>query len=107
MDVILSGVIYLVLPGISNVNWSNLVSAIEFQGPKPWMGVLFWSTFLTSILFYLFGVSMLLLRIVASVFRLINKLDRWFQIYQYPIRLVTVAMVIIETIGFVTYGLFS
>ena len=105
MDLVLSGVIYLVLPGITNVNWNNLVSAIQFQGPKPWMGILFWSTFLTSILFYLFVISMLLLRIITPIARLFNRLDKWFAIYRYPVRLVTIAMVIIETTGFIIYGL--
>lgn len=105
MDVILSGVIYLVLPGISNVNWNNLISAIQLRGPEPWMGILFWSTFLTSILFYLFVMSILLLRIIASLAPVFNKLNQWFAIYRHPIRLVTIAMVIIETIAFAVFGL--
>jgi hypothetical protein len=104
MDVLLSAVIYLVLPGISNVNWNNLIQAIQFEGPEPWMGILFWSTFLTSILFYLFVISILLLRIITSFAALFNRLNEWFAIYQHPVRLVTIAMVITETIAFAIFG---
>jgi hypothetical protein len=105
MDILLSGLIYLALPGISNVNWNKLISAMQFEGPEPWIGILFWSTFLTSILFYLFVVSILLLRISFRVVVLFNKLDDWFAVYRYPIRLVTFAMVIVETLVFVIFGI--
>ena len=97
-------VVGTLLPGISNVNWNNLILAIQFKGPEPWMGILFWSTFLTSILFYLFVISILLLRIIASLATLFNRLDEWFAIYQHPIRLVTIAMVVIETAAFAIFA---
>ncbi|MEW6129601.1 MAG: hypothetical protein AB1757_21350 [Acidobacteriota bacterium] len=104
-DLLLSGLIYLVLPGISNVNWVNLISAIKFQGSEPWIGILFWSTFFTSFLFYLFVIAVLLLRLIAPLVKFVNKLDDWFALYQHPVRLITVAMIFVETVGFVIYGL--
>jgi hypothetical protein len=97
LDLILSGLIYVVLPGISDVDWRAFVLAVQFAGPLPWMGILFWGTFFTSLLFYLFVAAMLILRILAPVARLVDMLDNLFAVYRHPVRLITLAMVSVET----------
>lgn len=106
LDLLLSALIYLVLPGISNVNWTTLLAAIRFKGPEPWMGILFWSTFLTSFLFYLFVASIFFIRIVVPLGPIFNALDRWFTIYRRPMRLITVSMVFVETAVFIGVSVF-
>lgn len=106
LDLVLSAFLYLVLPGIAGIHWNILFLAARFDGPHPWMGILFWSTFFTSLLFYLFVASMLLLRAALPAIRLLNKMDRWFALYEHPVRLITVAMVVLETAGFLIWALF-
>jgi hypothetical protein len=106
LDLLLSALIYLVLPGISNVNWTTLLAAIRFKGSEPWMGILFWSTFLTSFLFYLFVASIFFIRIMVQLGPIFNALDRWFTIYRRPMRLITVSMVFVETAVFIGVSVF-
>ena len=66
LDLILSAAIFLVLP---LVLWEipDFLQAIRFQGPRPCLGILFWSTFSTSVVFYLFVASSLLARPLAHL----------------------------------------
>jgi hypothetical protein len=96
LDLILSAFLYLLLPGIAGIHWSDLLLAAQFQGPHPWMGILFWGTFFTSLLFYLFVASMLLVRVVLPGFRVLNRIERWFDIDQHPMSFITTAMVVVE-----------
>jgi hypothetical protein len=105
LDLVLSGLIYLVLPEISAVNWSAFGLAIQFEGPSPWMGILFWSTFFTSFLFYLFVVTMLMLRLLYRFTLFVAMLDKWFAVYRHPLRLITAAGVILETVIFLFFAL--
>ncbi len=100
LDLILSAFFYLVLPGIAGIHWSILFLAAKFGGPHPWMGILFWSTFFTSLLFYLFVASMLLIRMMLPLMKLLNRLDRWFSLYDHPMRLITIAMIGVESTAF-------
>lgn len=106
LDLILSALLYLVLPGIAGIHWNTLLFAAGFNGPHAWMGILFWSTFFTSLLFYLFVASMLLLRITAPLIKILNKMDKWFALYDHPVRLITVAMVVSETAAFLILGFY-
>lgn len=101
LDLVLSALIYMIMPWISGLDWHVFSLAVRFEGPMPWIGILFWSTFFTSFLFYLFVASILLVRCIEPLARLLNVIDPWFKLYQHPVRLITVAMVIVETIGFV------
>jgi hypothetical protein len=58
----------------------------------------------TSILFYLFVISVLLVRIVGALAPFFNKLDELFTIYR-RVRLVTLSMVIVETVVFIVVAL--
>lgn len=107
LDLILSAFFYLVLPGIAGIHWSVLFLAAKFGGPHPWMGILFWSTFFTSLLFYLFVLAMLLIRIVLPTFKVLDVLDNWFSLYDHPMRLITFAMILVESAVCLTWLIFA
>lgn len=101
VDLALSGMAFLVLPGIADQDPMALFEAIWFRGPQPWLGVLFWSTLATSALFYAFVAAALLIRILTPVFALIRPLDSWFSIYDHPVRLITMALIVVESAIFI------
>jgi hypothetical protein len=104
LDLVLSALIYLIMPWIAGIDWHVFSQAVRLEGPMPWIGILFWSTFFTSLLFYLFIASLLLVRCIEPLARLINVIDSWFRLYENPVLLITVAMIIVSTIGFVIIG---
>jgi len=59
-DFLLSALIFLAIP-ISTGNADIFFESILFKGDIPWLGLLFWSTFFTSIVFwfYLFSIGFL------------------------------------------------
>lgn len=100
LDLVLSAAIYLVLPGIADQNLQLLRDGILLKGQMPWLGILFWSTFATSVLFYLFVLAVLLLKILMPFLRMLEGLDQWFSLYRHPARLVAISMVLIVTFTF-------
>ena len=47
-------------PALPLVQWPEILTfgdAVRFQGERPWLGILFWTTFSTSVMFYLFVVA--------------------------------------------------
>jgi hypothetical protein len=99
LDFALSAAIFFVLPGIAHQDLDSMLQGILFAGPLQWTGILFWSTFATSLLFILFVAAVLVLRIVIPVVRSVATLDRMFPVYTHPVRLVAIVMVILLTIG--------
>ena len=72
-------------------------NAIVFSGDRPWLGILFWTTFSTSVLFYAFLLSALLARPVARAARALRiPLDA----SRDPVGAVTAALVVLVTLGF-------
>jgi len=64
-DLALSAVIYLALP---IATWSlDIFPAVRFRGPKPWLGILFWSTFSTSFMLYGFTIFALLFKFLKPL----------------------------------------
>lgn len=63
IDFFASGILFLMIP-FSTGNFNVFVDAIFFKGDSPWFGILFWSTYATSILFYLYIFSISVLVIV-------------------------------------------
>jgi len=53
LDLVMSAVIFLAIP-LSTDNLDIFFDSMWFKGEKPWLGILFWSTFSTSILFWAF-----------------------------------------------------
>lgn len=101
LDLLLSVAIFFILPGIADQNLDALLQGIVFKGPVPWTGILFWSTFATSLIFYLFVAAVLILKLLMPVFATAQSFDRWFPIYDHPVRLVAMVMVILMTAIFV------
>jgi hypothetical protein len=59
LDLVASAGIFLFLPAVVgelNTFWD----AVFLHGDRPWLGILFWSTFGTSVLFYLFVAAVFL-----------------------------------------------
>src|ERR1019366_5193963 len=52
VDLIASAAVYLALPELANESFSTLWDGIWLRGSQPWLGILFWSTFATSAVFY-------------------------------------------------------
>jgi hypothetical protein len=93
------------MPAIVRQEVSVLFEGIKFQGQYPWLGILFWSTFATSALFYLFFVGIVLMRIAEAICRILTWLDKsLLQLRDRPVRAVTMAMILVETGGFVIWG---
>jgi hypothetical protein len=70
LDLAASSALILVIPVCTRSY--EIFPAIWFSGEKPWLGIFFWSTFTTSIIFYLFVVSSLLLIIIEPFRRLLG-----------------------------------
>jgi hypothetical protein len=100
VDLIASAAVYLALPELANESFSTLWDGIWLRGSQPWLGILFWSTFATSAVFYVFVLAVLLLKVLTPVVRTINFLDNWLSLYEHPARFLSVSTIIIITIGF-------
>lgn len=97
LDLVLSGVIYLVLPLIANQDLRVLMDALRFRGSMPWMGILFWTTFSTSAFFYLFVISVLTRKLLTPITRLLPK---WIDVENHPAGTVACAMGAVCTVAF-------
>lgn len=107
LDFILSGIIYLVLPLALWPQILEFQDAWRFQGERSWLGLMFWTTFSTSFIFYLFVASALLvrpLRALAIGFRGIGKL---FDLEKHPVRCLSVAMAVVVTLIFGGVGVWE
>lgn len=101
-DIFLSAVIFLAIP-LSTGNLDVFLDAMWFKGDHPWLGVLFWSTFSTSIIFWLFLLSVFVLTILQKILKYYVKLNVALPIDKKPITcLYVVAVVVIIPFMFVT-----
>jgi len=85
LDILLSALIFLAIPFFT-LNLRIFIDAIFFSGERPWLGILFWSTFFTSIIFYLYISSIFSILIFQIIIKQYNKLDGILPIKQKPIR---------------------
>lgn len=105
-DIVLSAGIYLILPLFVGQNLSELLLAITFRGPDPWMGILFWSTFSTSLLFYLFVLAVVVSHFVRPiVFRIFGVLRIFDNYDDHPALLIGLAVDGILVVFYIAYGL--
>jgi hypothetical protein len=104
LDIVLSLLIFLVLPVIL---WQApaFLEAALFRGDRPWLGILFWSTFSTSVLFYLFVVAALLVRPLAALAKAFSWLSRPFNLEAHPVRCMAIAMALVVTVAFLAGGI--
>ena len=103
-DLVASASIYLILPTVLYPEIREYVDAVQFRGDRPWLGILFWTTFSTSILFYLFVAAALLARPLAAVLGLFGWISRPFDLEAHPARCLGVAMALVATTGFLAGG---
>ena len=92
-DILLSAVIFLVIP-LSTGNLDVFLDAMLFKGDHPWLGVLFWSTFSTSIIFWLFLLSVFVLTILQKILKYYVKLNVALPIDKKPITCLYVTAVV-------------
>jgi hypothetical protein len=99
LDSILSAGIYMVLPELAHQDLNILWQGIAFKGPQPWLGILFWSTFLTSLMFYGFLASVVLLNLCRPLIRCLNFFFEKISIERYPVAALTLSALFLWTIG--------
>ncbi len=106
-DIIISGLIYIALPVIAGQDLYHLWQAVFFEGPTPYLGILFWSTFTTSAVFYIFVASSWILYILSPFLNYLNSASIFFGFLNHPIRAITGGMIILITIIFLAAAPFS
>ena len=79
-----------------------LWEAIFFEGDRPWLGILFWSTFSTSVVFYLFVIAAVLVRLFAALARFFGWATSPLQAH--PVLCIAIAMALVVTVGFAGVG---
>ena len=84
-DFLLSAFIFLSIP-LSTGNFYIFRESIFFSGDCPWLGILFWSTFFTSIIFWIYILSIITLIILQNILTYYNKLEPILPIKENPIR---------------------
>lgn len=100
LDLVLSAAIYLLLPLIAGQDTRVLFDAVTLGGSRPWLGILFWSTFATSLVFYLFVLATAAIAIASPLLRLVHWLGGFFAMADKPLRAIGIAMVLFETLVF-------
>ena len=105
IDIVLSTLIYVALPLIAGQDLEHLWQAVFFKGPVPYLGLLFWSTFATSFLFYLFVLSSALLFVLSPLSVFARKLSTVFDLNEHPLAAIAAVMITILTIGMFIVGI--
>lgn len=73
LDIAFSASIFLLLPTILG-ELPSVIEGMLFSGDKPWFGILFWSTFSTSIVFYIFVLSAFVAYLGARLLRSLGRM---------------------------------
>ena len=97
VDLVLSGLIFMAIPLILG-DASDFFDAARFQGDRPWFGILFWTTFSTSVLFFSFVVTVPFLRVSHL---LVRSLRSFVDFSAQPVLGFFAAMALAITLGFV------
>lgn len=99
LDLLVSAVIFLFIP---LVLWETSIfgEALLLRGDNAWLGILFWTTFSTSVMFYLFVLSALVIRPLAWLL----QAGRHFDVENKPVGSLTLAAVVVITIAFSAGG---
>lgn len=99
LDLFASALIFMVIPLLSG-NFAVFLSAIFFKGEMSWLGILFWSTFFTSFVFYLFLVSSFGLIILNSFMRGLHFMGKVIDVSEKPFRCLGLVMMFIVGVVF-------
>ena len=98
-DILASATIFLAIP-IASGNFGVFLEAILFQGDRPWIGILFWSSFSTSVFFYLYLVSAGALAALQAFVKGFLRLDHFLPISEKPFRCLGLVAMVITTLIF-------
>ena len=104
-DLVASAAIYLVLPTILWPQILEIGDAMLFRGNRPWLRILFWTTFSTSFMFYLFVAAALLVRPLTRGLGLFDMLSGQFDLQANPVWCLAVAMAVVVTVLFLAGGI--
>jgi hypothetical protein len=99
LDGVLSICIYMVLPELAHQDLNVLRQGVAFKGPQPWLGILFWSTFVTSVMFYGFLASVLFLNLCAPLIRCLAFFFERISTEKYPVGALALSALVLWTIG--------
>ena len=102
LDFLLSALLFLVIP-ISVGDLHIFLDGIFFEGERPWLGILFWSTFFTSILFYLYILSSGILILLYNLLKFHRNFERILPIETKPVRCLGLVSMIVITIIFIIW----
>ena len=94
LDLFLSAGIFLAIP-LSTGNLDIFFDSMWFKGEKPWLGILFWSTFSTSIIFWVFLLAIFGETVLQKVLRYYNKLNKILPIEEKPITCIYIFAIVI------------
>jgi len=100
LDIVASATLFLAIP-IASGNLGVFVQAILFKGPRPWIGILFWSSFSTSAFFYLYLLSAGALAALQAFAKGFLRLDRFLPVSERPFRCLGLVAMVITTLIFV------
>ncbi|KKG18252.1 hypothetical protein EO98_01740 [Methanosarcina sp. 2.H.T.1A.6] len=82
LDLLTSSLIYLLVPML-NGDLTIFLDAITFNGKMAWVGIFYWSSLFTSILFYLYVSGFFILHILCKCSNnkyFVNKPNKWLGI---------------------------
>lgn len=98
VDLVLSAVIFLFLP---LVLWEapDFLEAAVFEGDRPWLGIFFWTTFSTSVMFYLFFTVGLILILESWFIKIIRPVARFLDVETHPFSCIGVALVMLVIVA--------
>lgn len=99
-DLVLSGVIYLLLPIIVGQDLFVLWKSVQFSGPKPWIGILFWTTFSTSAIFYLFAIAVVIIQIQKPILPQLRQIGQALQIEENPTFFIAIVISLLVTLAY-------
>ena len=103
LDFIFSAGIFLILPMSSNVSFETLFLNLWFKGETPWIGILFWTSFATSLIYYLFAISTFFANLFYPLFlkilKVYSKVIEWKFVRNYPFVFVGIILLIIVAIS--------
>ena len=74
----------------------EFLQAAMFRGEHQWIGVLFWSSFSTSVVFYVFVLASLLMRLLTRA----PKFARFLAIDTRPVFILTMALGVAFTVAY-------
>lgn len=105
-DILISALIFLVIPW-STGNIHVFFEAIKFQGEVPWFGILFWSTFFTSVIFYIFIISTCIFIVSKRILGIYIGLNKILPIVDKPIKSLCLVAMVFITIIFMAMSIIS